>query len=205
MTANIERLRNSEAQFVGLGIKFERINAVDGRSLSKKEIKNVYDAKINGYRARNPLVASEIGCYLSHIEVWKEIAKGNSEGGFIFEDDFKASSDLRALMELLSEDTGNWDMVKLFSLDANPKYFDRRPLGPDHIIVTPYKVPNCTIGYVLKKSAAQRLLDCSIPFFFFFQAEHRFFWLFVLQGALVVPSPITIGDQQTTTGTINED
>lgn len=41
MTANIERLRNSEAQFVGLGIKFERINAVDGRSLSKKEIKNV--------------------------------------------------------------------------------------------------------------------------------------------------------------------
>ena len=108
-------------------------------------------------------------------------------------------------MELLSADTGNWDMVKLFSLDANPKYFDRRPLGPDHIIVTPYKVPNCTIGYVLKKSAAQRLLDCSIPFFRPVDEDHKFFWEKELQVALVVPPPITIGDQQTTTGTINED
>ncbi|MCY4275528.1 MAG: glycosyltransferase family 25 protein [Gammaproteobacteria bacterium] len=103
------------------------MSAVDGRLLSKREIENVYDADVNRYRARSPLIASEIGCYLSHIEVWKKIAKGNFKGVFIFEDDFQASDELRGLMELLSEDIDNWDMVKLFSLNTNPKYIEHRP------------------------------------------------------------------------------
>lgn len=205
IAANTERLRNSEAQFVSLGIQFERINAVDGKTLSEKDIESVYDAKTNWYRARSPLVASEIGCYLSHIEVWKKIIKGNSEGAFIFEDDFQASDDLGIVMELLSKNDSNWEMVKLFSLNVDPKCIARRPLGPNHIIATPYKVPNCTIGYGLRKSAAQRLLDCSIPFFRPVDEDHKFFWETGLHVALVLPPPVTVGIQQTTTETIGEE
>ncbi|MYB34297.1 MAG: glycosyltransferase family 25 protein [Gammaproteobacteria bacterium] len=205
MPANTERLRNSEAQFVDLGIKFERINAVDGRMLSEQDIQNVYDAEANRYRARNPLVASEIGCYLSHIEAWKKISQGNFKGGFIFEDDFRASDNLGILMELLSEDTDSWDIVKLFSLKTNLKCIARRPLGKDHSIATPYKVPNGTIGYGIRKSAAKRLLDCSIPFFRPIDEDHKFFWEKGLRVALVLPPPLTIGDEQTATGTIQDD
>jgi len=205
MVENTERLHKSKAQLLGLGIIFERINAVDGRTLSEKEINDVYDAKTNKYHARNPLLASEIGCYLSHIEVWKKIVQGNHKGGFVFEDDFQASDDLGTLMELLSEDFGNWDMVKLFTMNADPKCIARRPLGSDHIIATPYKVPNCTIGYGLRKSAAQRLLDCSLPFFRPIDEDHKFFWEKGLRIALVLPPPLTIGEQQTTTGTITDE
>ena len=199
LAVNTERFRNSESQFASLGIQFERINAVDGRSLSDQEIKNVYDAKANKHRARKPLVASEIGCYLSHIEVWKKIAKGNCKGGFIFEDDFQASDDLGTLMELLSQDAENWDIVKLFSLNTNPKYIERRLLGPNHIITTPYKVPNCTIGYGIRKSAAQKLLDCSLPFFRAIDEDHKFFWEKKLRVVLVMPPPLDNRKRTTTT------
>jgi len=205
MAENTERLRNSKAQFVSLGIQFERINAVDGKMLLEKEIKNAYDAKTNSYHARSPLVASEIGCYLSHIEAWKKIAQGDFQGGFIFEDDFQASDDLGTLLGLLSEGPGSWDMVKLFSLNTNPKYITRRPLGSDHIIVKPYRVPTCAIGYGLRKSTAQRLLDCSIPFFRPVDEDHKFFWEKELKVELVLPPPVTIGNQQAVTGTVGEE
>ncbi len=205
MVANIGRLRDSKAQFAGLGIQFERINAVDGKMLSEREIENVYDAKANRHCARSPLVASEIGCYLSHLEAWKKIAQGNSKGGFIFEDDFQASDDMGTLMELLSEETGSWDMVKLFSLNANPRCITRRPLGPDHIIAMPYRVPSCLIAYGLRKSAARKLLDRSIPFFRPVDEDQKFFWEKGLRVALVLPPPVTIGNQQTVTGTVGEE
>lgn len=205
MAANTERLRNSKAQFIGLGIQFEPINAIDGKMLSEQEIGNVYDAKANRHRARSSLVTSEIGCYLSHIEAWNKVAQGNFKGGFIFEDDFQASDDLGILMKLLSEDHGDWDMVKLFSLNANPKVISRRLLGANHIIAMPYRVPTCLIGYGLKKSAAQKLVDCSIPFFRPVDEDQKFFWETGLQVALVLPPPVTIGSQQTVTGTIGEE
>ena len=205
LAENTERLRNSETQLVRIGIQFERINAIDGKMLSKKEIKNVYDANANIYRARSPLVASEIGCYLSHIEVWKKIAQSNANGGFIFEDDFHASDDLGILMQFLSEDSDNWDMVKLFSLNAAPKCFASRPLGSDHVIATPYKVPNGTVGYGLRQAVAQKLLDSSIPFFRPVDEDLKFFWEKELRIALVCPPPLTIGDEQTTTWTVSEE
>lgn len=205
MAANTERLHNSKAQFIDLSIQFKRINAIDGKMLPEKEIENVYDAKANRHRARSSLVASEIGCYLSHIEAWKKIAQGEFKGGFIFEDDFQASDDLGMVMELLSEDLGSWDMVKLFSLNANPKIITQRPLGTNHVIAMPYRVPTCLIGYGLRKSAAQRLLDCSIPFFRPVDEDQKFFWETGLRVALVLPPPVTIGNQQTVTGTIGEE
>lgn len=69
------------------GIGFTRLEAVDGRQLSPQEIAEVYDARRNSRDGRHPLVASEIGCYLSHLHAWERIATGEAEGGFVFEDD----------------------------------------------------------------------------------------------------------------------
>jgi glycosyl transferase family 25 len=73
---NTARLENSNAQFMAQAIPFERINAVNGWALTPSEITQNYDVAANKTHAKAPLVASEVGCYLSHITAWKRIANG---------------------------------------------------------------------------------------------------------------------------------
>ena len=202
LARNTVRLANSAAQLGKQRIPFERIDAVDGWKLPESEIARIYDAEVNRRRARRPLVRSEIGCYLSHIDAWRRIAEGPAEGGFVFEDDFRAADDLGEILALLSEVRRDWDMVKLFTLDPDPKCVDRRTLGSGYEIVVPYRIPSCAIGYGLTREVARRLASSAIPFFRAVDEDHKFFWESGLRVALVLPGPVTGGDQQTVTGTI---
>src|SRR5262245_50482176 len=122
LAADTRRMGDSACQLDAQGIPWRRIDAVDGRALSGAEIARVYDARRNAQHAKHPLVAPEIGCYLSHIAGWQAVAAGAAAGGFIFEDDFAANDALARVLDLLSTDAarGDWDMVKLFSFKPEP-------------------------------------------------------------------------------------
>jgi glycosyl transferase family 25 len=198
---NTARLENSAAQFVAQLIPFECIDAVNGWALSPEEIAHAYDVAANKKHAKAPLVASEIGCYLSHIAAWTRIAEGDAAGGFIFEDDFLADDTLGETLADLSIEQSDWDMVKLFSFDQGPKVISDTTLGSKRLVI-PYRVPTCLIGYGMTKQAAQKLLSQVPPFFRPVDEDQKFFWETGLKVALVLPSPIVVGDQQTVTGTI---
>ena len=202
LVQNTVRFANSAAQLGKQGISFERVDAVNGWTLPESEIARVYDAEANRQRARHPLLRSEIGCYLSHIDAWRRIAKGPAEGGFVFEDDLCAADDLGEVLALLSKDRRDWDMVKLFTLNPDPKCIERRALGSAHEIVVPYRIPSCAIGYGLTRETARRLANLAIPFCRAVDEDHKFFWEPGMRVALVLPVPVTVGDQQAVTGTI---
>ena len=196
---------NSARQLTAQRIPFERVDAVNGWALSESEIGLVYDAAVNRRRAKHPLLRSEIGCYLSHVTAWRRIADGESAGGFIFEDDFLATEDLADVLRRLCEDERDWDMVKLFSLAQARRTVTRRRLGPRHEVVVPFQVPNGTVGYGLTREAARHLAKRAIPFFRPVDEDQKFFWETGLRVALVLPSPVLIGDTQAMTRTIGED
>ena len=189
LAQNDARFASSAAQLGKQGIPFERIDAVNGWALPESEIARVYDAEANRRRARYPLVPPEIGCYLSHIDAWRRIAKGPAEGGFVFEDDFHAADDLSEVMTLLAKDRRDWDMVKLFTLNPDPKCVARRALGSAHEIVAPYRIPSCAIGYGLTRETAQQLANLAIPFCRPVDEDHKFFWESGLRVALVLARP----------------
>lgn len=205
LAANTARWANSARQLRELGIPFDRIDAVNGWDLPDDEVARVYDVAANRTRARTGLVRAEIGCYLSHIAAWTRIAAGESAGGFIFEDDFQAAGDLAGVLGSLSADATGWDMVKLFSFDQSPRILERRALGRQHALVLPYRVPTCLIGYGVTREAARRLAARAIPFFRPVDEDQKFFWESGLKVALVLPSPVSVGDQQATTATIGTD
>jgi glycosyl transferase family 25 len=185
------------------GIAFERVEGVNGWALTEAEIARTYDAMRNAKEGRHPLVPAEIGCYLSHIAAWQRIAVGDAAGGFIFEDDFDATSQLGPVLRALSADTaGDWDMTKLFTLDKDVDLCGARSLLDDVLIGTPYRVPTCLIGYALTKSAAARLVAQALPFFRPVDEDQKFVWETGLRVALVLPPPVVLGDQQTVTGTV---
>ena len=203
---NVVRRNNSIRQLKALGLDWYRIDAVNGWKLSETEIENFYSAEANCYHAKAPLTAPEIGCYISHLKAWKRIASGNSTGGFIFEDDFLATAELGSVLADISDDGGSiWDMIKLFSLDDSPHTITRQPLGRQHEIVIPYRVPSCMIGYGVTVAAAARLAGHKIPFFRPVDEDLKFFWETGIRVSLVLPCPITVGDQRTLTGTIGDE
>jgi glycosyl transferase, family 25 len=202
---NTARMQNSAAQFDAHKIAFSRIDAINGWQMTDADIALVYDAAANQKRGKFPLVRPEIGCYLSHIKAWKAIAQSKADGGFVFEDDFKAGESLGQVLLALSDDKNDWDMVKLFGFDQSPRHLSDRPLGSDHRIVIPYRVPTCLIGYGLSRAAATRLTSRAIPFFRPVDEDQKYFWETGLRVALVLPSPIHVGDQQTSTGTIGNE
>jgi glycosyl transferase family 25 len=204
LAANTRRMKESARQLDAQGIAHRRIEGVDGWRLTSEEIARVYDRGRNARSARHPLVAPEIGCYLSHIAAWRAIAEGNAEGGFIFEDDFAADPALADVLRLLSEDRGGWDMVKLFSFKPEPRLLNPRPLGSGHRIGIAYRVPTCLIAYGVTRGAAARLAERAIPFFRPVDEDQKFFWETGLRVALVTPPPVVVGDQEATTGTIGE-
>jgi hypothetical protein len=94
-----ERLATMRQALAERGVGFERLAAIDGRTLAAEAL------------ARHPdISAGEIGCLLSHRAAWKLIADGDDPFGTVLEDDV-----------LLSRSTG------LFT--ATRRGFPRTPIS----------------------------------------------------------------------------
>lgn len=173
---NQQRRCNSQKQFDALGLRFDLIEGINGWNLSEEQISKVYDDKACQKHGRHPLIPAEIGCYLSHIKAWKAIANSKAPGGFVFEDDFSASVHLPEVLSKLSSDSGPWEIVKLFSLQEDPKVLMQRSIDVAHRIVLPYKVPTCNTAYAIRKETAQRLVQLSEKFFRAVDEDFKFYW-----------------------------
>lgn len=203
LAANTERMAAVSAVLNGQNIPFSRIEGVNGWTLTEAEKAAVYDLARNGRDGRQPLVPAEIGCYLSHIKAWQEIVESGAPGGFVFEDDFAATPALVAALNAVSCDTArDWDMAKLFALEPSVRLWRTRDISSDLQIGIPYRVPTCLLAYALTREAASELISRVPPFFRPVDEDQKFVWETKLRVALVHPTPVILGNQQATTGTI---
>jgi glycosyl transferase family 25 len=202
MAANTTRMARVTDELSRRGLAFTRFEAVNGRALSEDERARVYDPQANARRARHPMIGPELGCYLSHVALWEKIAAGDADGAVILEDDFAAQDDLPQVIAALAEDGGDWDIAKLFSLKQTQGVVARRPLIPGREIVVPYKVPTTTLGYAIRREAAARLAARALPVSRPIDEDHKHFWEIDLRVALVMPPPLSFGDDTAETGSI---
>ena len=202
MADNTTRMARAADELNRLNIDFTRFEAVNGRQLSEAEVAVAYDPDANLRRARHPLVMPEIGCYLSHIALWRQIAEGDAPAGVILEDDFVAQDDLADVLKALEADTAQWDIFKLFSARVGQKVTDTWPLSDGRSLARPYKVPNTMLGYVVRRESAAHLVASALPFSRPVDEDHKHFWELDLDVAMVTPPPLAFGFQGGGTGTI---
>lgn len=195
-----ERRERSARWFARAKIAYERIEAVNGWNLTDGEIAQVYDEGGNRRKGKYPLVKPQIGLFLSHIGAWSRIAAGAQAGGFVFEDDFATEPSLPEVLRLISQDTPDWDLVKLYSRKKPLFPLSRRPLGERHEIVVPYRVPNFNIAYGITKTAAARLANTVVPFSRQCDETLKYFWETNLRVSLVWPLPVRIDEETTKIG-----
>ncbi|XP_014048151.1 procollagen galactosyltransferase 1 [Salmo salar] len=139
------------------------IQAVDGKAMNISEINALGIHMLPGYSDPyhgRPLTKGELGCFLSHYNIWKEIAERGLKSSLVIEDDLRFEVFFkRRLMNLMSE-------VESQGLDWDLIYIGRKRMQVDR----PEKsVPNIhnlveadysywTLGYMISLQGAQKLL-----------------------------------------------
>lgn len=96
-----------------------RFEAVNGKALpltshvSPKALEEILEAERLGYRSKHyQLTRGGIGCWLSHVNLWKTVLQSDKECALVFEDDAFMALNMEQLLHELRPPTG-WDVVLL--------------------------------------------------------------------------------------------
>jgi glycosyl transferase family 25 len=151
-----DRLHWSWQGFFGLGIRVERVRAVDGTALG--------DDERSAFSAARPLRgvwhAGQIGCFQSHLRAWQEIAAGEEDAAAVFEDDMHLSAGIVPFLEGAAWIPSAADIVRLETSKQGML------LGHCNVVFDRCLRPVLSEAwgagaYVITKSAARRLV--SVP------------------------------------------
>ncbi|MCJ8746058.1 hypothetical protein PDJAM_G00137530 [Pangasius djambal] len=145
------------------GIDCKIVAAVDGKAMNVSEIHSMGIHMLPGYSDPyhgRPLTKGELGCFLSHYNIWKEIAERGLKTSLVIEDDLRFEiffkRRLKNLMSEVEREGLDWDLI----------YIGRKRMQVDH----PEKaVPNIhnlveadysywTLGYMMSLQGAKKLL-----------------------------------------------
>lgn len=182
-----ERRFRMEARILSKGLEFERVSAVDGRTLSMPP--SSFDEV--GYRRRhgrrpNPL---EIGCYLSHVECARRMLESDADHALILEDDLIFDEDLVATLNAALDECRSWDILRLSSVNRGKK-FKLKPLTALRNLSVSLTREKGSGAYVINRRAAQwiaeQLVPMRLPYDLAFDLEH----LAGLRGLFIDPQPI---------------
>lgn len=144
-----------DALFERMSLPVRRFDAVDGASLSDDKIQNGPELAPDP----KPLSAGEIGCFLSHRNIWREIAAGSTQHVAVFEDDIMFSDDAATLLRDL-----HWIPAKVGFLKLDTGSYPAIVSGLRPVPGTERQIGRLrsrlfgTAGYIISKDYARLLL-----------------------------------------------
>ena len=143
-----------------LGLRWERLSAVDGRRLDSRH-QRLIDHDTNAARGLE-FSPGAIGCWLSHREAQRMVAEGAEPMALILEDDIAIADDLPNVLERIERgDAGRFDVIRLHRYKMHRKFVPARRIGDGTLgFVRP--VDSGAQAYVITREAAGRLV-ASIP------------------------------------------
>lgn len=146
-----ERRRFMERQGERLGLALERMSAVEAAGIDP-----ALAARLNG-RWERPLTGGELGCFLSHHAIWREVAGGGAPV-LVLEDDAVLSRALPAALPVLA----GFDEAEFLNLET----FGRRrfaakkslDLGAGVHVRRVFRDKSGSAAYLLRPAGARKLL-----------------------------------------------
>ena len=152
---DVDRLKYQELQFKKNNLKFERVNAIYGKDLNENE-KIILSGSYFNYLTNTDAM---IGCFQSHLNIYKKIVNENLDNVIIMEDDILFNPNINEKIKILNNNLpNNYDIIhlgcdgmsclypKLFKINYN-KYF--------------YKNSNLLVGtwcYMISNNGARKIL-----------------------------------------------
>ncbi|XP_062870204.1 probable inactive glycosyltransferase 25 family member 3 [Trichomycterus rosablanca] len=146
-----------------LEINAKVVDAVDGAALNSSDIKILGVDLLPGYNdpfSGRTLTKGEVGCFLSHYYIWKEMVALQLDKALVFEDDVRFQGNFkRRLMQLMDEVERtelDWDIIYLGRKQVNPG--EEKPVeSVKNLVVAGYSY--WTLSYVISLQGAQKLIN----------------------------------------------
>jgi glycosyl transferase, family 25 len=153
-----ERRALMARQFDKAGINATFFTGIEPRGAT--DAISEYDLAGRMRRYGRPLARGEIGCYLSHREVWKSLVNSGDDVWCVMEDDLILRRGLREAVEELAQYREYWDLVRLMGLMNRPQLpYAELPSGT--LLMWMDRLPIGTQCYVITRGAAEKMLEYS--------------------------------------------
>lgn len=199
-----ERRKRMDDQLANLPLDVEIFDGVDGKAMETELLKNVDISAFERNMGRKVLIGG-IGCYHSHLGVWKEFLDSGAKVALILEDDVVFHDDFVSAVDLALEASDHWDMLKLNRIRAKIPVA-QGTIGP--YTLNAYIGPATGTGaYLIKRDTVQRLLPKMLPVTRATDHEINRFFLhdFRLFGLEPFPSHVDDGNVSFITGVGSSD
>lgn len=158
-----DRKAKMEACFQLLGIDYEYFEAVDGRNLNEDYLHEhgikmlaEFQDPLHG----RPLTFGEIGCFMSHYQIWQDIIKHGYQRTIVFEDDIRFEPNFREGFQNLQGEISRldlkWDLIYLgrkILHNSNEPWVEHSKL----LVINDYTY--WTLAYMITLEGAQKLVD----------------------------------------------
>ncbi len=171
-----DRRRNMERQLTEQGLDFERLEAVDGQSITAADrgmVDEVKRRRITPY----PLSDNEIGCWLSHRRALQAVAEGNDLMAVIMEDDAALAPEFAQALAAIEEQKPVFDFIFLHRKFKKGEIFipcrmllpglSQGRVGPAHM---------GAIAYVVSREGARKFLAYAPRFAHAVDKEIHRYW-----------------------------
>jgi len=165
---SVERKQYMQNLLETIGLSAVFIEAVDGRLLSDDCINEYYDKKESLTSVGRELSASEVGCALSHIDIYKKITQGNIGASLVLEDDIVLGEDLLEVLAQCKLFPNDWELVFLGhhgersrEADTLSSFWGSTSLTKNYKLWRPVERVSGTYGYLVSQRGAENLLELS--------------------------------------------
>lgn len=195
-----DRRAKMEAQLALMDLPYQRVSGVDGKARVEELLKTVDLPAFERNLGRRILMGG-IGCYHSHLVVWRQFLDSGKPVALIFEDDVVFHKDFLEALDLALAAAEHWDMLKLNSIRAKIPVCQGR-IG--RYCLNAYIGPATGTGaYLIHRATVERLLPRMLPITRATDHEiNRFFAHdFRLFGLEPFPSHLDDGNVSLITGT----
>ena len=170
--------------------------AVDGAALPGSDVAAAYRKDLIAPRYPFDLRIGEIGCFLSHRQIWADLQDSDADAALIIEDDAGLDRDLfTQALSLATEHIGDLGYIQFQTRPARSAATLIDQIGPCTLLL-PQSAGLRTTAQLVSKAAAATLLRHSAPFDRPVDTFVQSYWHTGLRPAMILPSGISeIADQ----------
>ncbi len=159
---DIDKKKHMEVLCKQYNLQCHFTEAVLGKELSEEALSKIYN---KGKRLGRELIKGEIGCALSHINIYKHMVEQNIEKAVVFEDDIRIEGDLHSIITAIDKLPDDWELL-LLGYHSGPErdrsikasLRPRRKITDDYTVVRLIETAKGAHGYLINLRGAKRLM-----------------------------------------------
>lgn len=147
-----------------LGLHTVLEEAVDGKALNSSQLQALGIEMMPGYKdpySGRVLTRGEIGCFLSHYSIWKQVVEKGIPKVLVLEDDVRFEPRFKRRIQSIMDDVDktqlDWDLIYVGRKRMQVQQPEQSVDGVNNLVKADYSY--WTLGYALSLQGAKKLLD----------------------------------------------